>query len=1223
MPIRDGEEALRDMITGQNAVAALSMSTMATYTPERFTGRQSTATLLGAQFQTENLIGSALFNKPFVAARRRARARVGATIDAGEFKPYSAFLDPQEIQGYEAWWEQFAESTSPEETVAIKRELDARLENLGIIESAPFAARFTAGMVAAMASPEILLPVGNAIKLARGAKTLGFFGSALETAAVGATGAAVSEIPLAIMDPTRTAEQSLFNVAGGTVLAGLFGSIGAALPSARRQRALERLLNGDAEVGADLAGKMAEVLPAMDDFAKFSPADQKRLFMEAAISLSKDYGALLAPGGWWGRHFKKSFGAGPQGRLVAQPESETARLLGWELSETAFLRKDPSQFTGQSAESDVVMGYLVESYTNLQMTNEFSLYRQAGGTELPTLPDFGEAITKANRRGQKATDIQLENGTRITEKRAIESVERAARMSRFFFDTWQDQILASGLMSKIDLKGTAESWIHRMWDRDQVAARRTELRDEIVKPALITRGMPPVKAGDLAEKMVFNLENAPQGRLEFELASDAVGEAGTFKERMIPVEDIAIESFLENDIFRVMKRVARTVIPDVVLARKFAPEVSNRIGQLINRVGRARELAESGSTFELEQLWRRVQDLQETQPRGRKIEQAPAAKAGRIEATMLRRELLERRVQKLDRELDSFESIPGLKDSQRVRDTRSKLNTDLGAAKGELAVVMAYRKKTLKLAPFKKLRVDNPGEASDFVETQVSALRRTQAREGVSLRPWIEKVQREFNREKAKAEKAGNPTLAVAIEKKKQRRVQDIEKMRDRLRNTSAMSNQPENFFHVASRNMRNINFIRFMGGLLRFSAPDVSMPIFQWGMEPNLKMLFSYMKSPLDDISRFILPRKLGGKPEDLLKRYQDAEIMTNLAVAGELAGNAQRIFDLGDIMDGATSHGRFSKFTEGSAKLFGSLTYIDRWNAFWKGWASVVGGDQVLKLSALWVRDGARFPIKLQRRLGVLGIRLEEAKALVRMSRKHGQTIDGLRLGRSQLWVDTAEEVGIQRVYHRAVSTWIRNTIITPSVGGVPLTFDSALGQTVFQFKKFAVEATNKIMLSGLQRHDMAVLQGMVFGTAMGFFVYWMSLAQRGVELPREEDGSPNMAEWIINAVDRSGQPGILFEVNNALERFSAGRLGLNPAFGGEVTSRVSSRNAIGSVLGPSFGTLEDIRKLSGAVLSGEFTAKDLKRSFSFVPGESLVYLRDLFRVGREALAEKLELE
>ncbi len=91
--------------------------------------------------------------------------------------------------------------------------------------------------------------------------------------------------------------------------------------------------------------------------------------------------------------------------------------------------------------------------------------------------------------------------------------------------------------------------------------------------------------------------------------------------------------------------------------------------------------------------------------------------------------------------------------------------------------------------------------------------------------------------------------------------------------------------------------------------------------------------------------------------------------------------------------------------------------------------------------------------------------------------------------------------------------------------------------------------------------------------------------------------------------------------MEKATRGKVGLNPLIGNKPMSRYVSRNMIGALAGPSFGTVSDIKEIIGGVTSGEFSKKELRMVRKMLPGQNLFYIRQLLSVLEEEAGRGLK--
>jgi hypothetical protein len=196
----------------------------------------------------------------------------------------------------------------------------------------------------------------------------------------------------------------------------------------------------------------------------------------------------------------------------------------------------------------------------------------------------------------------------------------------------------------------------------------------------------------------------------------------------------------------------------------------------------------------------------------------------------------------------------------------------------------------------------------------------------------------------------------------------------------------------------------------------------------------------------------------------------------------------------------------------------------------------------------------------------------------------------------------------------------IITPSLGERPRFASTLWGSMLLQFKSFAISATQKMLISGLQQKDLNALNGAAIAIALGGMVHILKgeLSGRPVEIDWSND--EEVKQFLGNAFDRSGMAGVLMEANNAAEKVTDGRLGLS-ALTGKPISRYASRNVTASLLGPAFGMAEDsFDALNAALGTREWKERDTHNTRQLLPYGNLFYLRSIFDNAEKGINEAL---
>jgi hypothetical protein len=233
-------------------------------------------------------------------------------------------------------------------------------------------------------------------------------------------------------------------------------------------------------------------------------------------------------------------------------------------------------------------------------------------------------------------------------------------------------------------------------------------------------------------------------------------------------------------------------------------------------------------------------------------------------------------------------------------------------------------------------------------------------------------------------------------------------------------------------------------------------------------------------------------------------------------------------------------------------------------------------------------------------LGISTNDFKIIHEQWKANGGEQDGSYFVNWGNWdTNTKEGLAALDSFKLALSKDINATIIIPSLGDKPLFAHTLLGSILLQFKSFAFAATNKILISGLQRRDAEFAQGVISLLALGELSYITS------RLLKNQPISEDPEHLLYEAIDRSGLMGILMEVPLTLQK-----VGLLPGGG---TSRYSSRGWLGALGGPTLGTIEDITYLLNRFKNADetpLTDKDSDKVLKLWPANNIWYLDGINR-------------
>ena len=457
--------------------------------------------------------------------------------------------------------------------------------------------------------------------------------------------------------------------------------------------------------------------------------------------------------------------------------------------------------------------------------------------------------------------------------------------------------------------------------------------------------------------------------------------------------------------------------------------------------------------------------------------------------------------------------------------------------------------------------------AARYVKNTVPDIELMKAFDDVEMKAELKAIEDDWI---AKIKAEPNPKIRGKMNKKKDKDVQDIAAMRDRLRGTYNISD-PNNPWVRTSRVMRDLNYMRLLGGVVASSIPDVGkiimaegiVNVFRHGLRPLVKNISSFKMAANE--------AKLYGVGTDAL-----------------MGGRAEIIADTVDYAAGGTA---FERGVRSAATKFSSINLMNQWTAGVKQLHAVVTqtriADELLK--------GA-----YDKRLGQLGISEADAFSIGKQIKKHGEKMDGTWVINTKDW-DNPALIGMWRTAIRKESDRV---IIVPGQEK-PLFMSNELGKTIFQFKTFMFSATQRILVSSLQAQDKHMMQGVLSMVSLGA----MSYAFKQWDAGREISDDPMVL--ITEGIDRSGSLGILMEMNNTLEKISSNSIGLRSMLGVSApASRYASRTLAESSVGPTLGLVSNIVKTANAVTGGaEWADSDTRALRRLVPGQNLSFLRQGF--------------
>ena len=422
----------------------------------------------------------------------------------------------------------------------------------------------------------------------------------------------------------------------------------------------------------------------------------------------------------------------------------------------------------------------------------------------------------------------------------------------------------------------------------------------------------------------------------------------------------------------------------------------------------------------------------------------------------------------------------------------------------------------------------------------------------------------------------------MKLEKQKQSDIRDITAMRDRMRGVYG-NPDPDNVWIRAGRATRNLNYMRFMGGVVASSVPDVARIFMAEGIGKTLS-------KGLLPLAKNLKSFKVSAEEA---KRY-------GVGVDALMGGRSQIIADVADYTQPNTA---FERGLQYATDNFGRINLMDYWTTGVKQLHAVTMQNSVI--------DGL-LNGQVDKRLARLGIDDGNAQAIAAELKKHATKVDGVYLSNARNWDSPA----LERIWGAAIRKESDRVIVVPGQEK-PLFMSSELGKTVFQFKSFMFSSTQRMTIAALQSQDHISLAGVLMLTSLGMMSYSFKQWNAGREIAEDP------VELMIEGIDRSGVLGGIMEINNTVEKLSSNNFGMRAVLGVEVpAARFASRSMSENLLGPTFGSFLDtsLRVANAGLSEDGWNESDTRALRRLLPYQNLTYIRQSLDRIEEQIGDSL---
>ena len=441
--------------------------------------------------------------------------------------------------------------------------------------------------------------------------------------------------------------------------------------------------------------------------------------------------------------------------------------------------------------------------------------------------------------------------------------------------------------------------------------------------------------------------------------------------------------------------------------------------------------------------------------------------------------------------------------------------------------------------------------------------------------------------------RVGNTPKAKKLIKENDQVIEDLEAARDLLRGTYGLVDDPQRGFSRGVRMLKLYNSMTMLTGALA-AVPDIARILMTSGINRGFRASWDMYTNILST---------------EIYKLSQKQAYLSGEALDMVLGSRAMSMYDL------ENAFGVFNKFEKGVSRTgnmyFTYINLMNPWNTFVKSWASTVNGTRILEEIENWIVKGKISKVNKAKLLNA-GIDEVEAAKIWTQYKKHGLGTGAnkadwkyVRIANTESWDDGAKASA--DVFHNALGKDINITVVTPGKGEVPLWFNTEMGGVIVQFKKFAMAASQRMLLRGMQEKDASFLLGVLMLLAAGATVD--SIRQKAFG---RSYGKKPFGQKLVDAFDRSGLGGIYSDMNNIMERLTDNQIGLRPFLGaGKPYSSYTQKNIMSGfgMFGPSssqIGNISDLLMDWGKGTHNHYTARNVRR---LIPFQNVWYLDSLF--------------
>jgi hypothetical protein len=435
-----------------------------------------------------------------------------------------------------------------------------------------------------------------------------------------------------------------------------------------------------------------------------------------------------------------------------------------------------------------------------------------------------------------------------------------------------------------------------------------------------------------------------------------------------------------------------------------------------------------------------------------------------------------------------------------------------------------------------------------------------------------------------KAAKTGDD--ALKIDKKIKRARELLETGHNRMlgiRSQTGLSKRTDSWFSAYSKFMVSTK----MGGALISSLNDVGNTVMANG---PIKTMKYYVKGIIDVFDDSGLTK---AQAKSLGSAFEEMS-----------SGRMKQVMDLLDEPTTDPVNEWMSVITNKLMQVSG----LPAWNRFGQDVAASIGVDKIIE-AAEKLNAGKALSSSEVTYLAQNGLSTQMMNRVKDQVAKHSK--NGL------LNLDDWSDIdGAGWAVRSAIGNMVRSTIIQPGATTLSASFDNPIIRMLFQFQTFAFASWQKIVVSGVQRHDANFLMAATMLMGLGVAQLHLKKITNGRELPED------YGELLFAAAQETGLgafPASMYDkFGGAIGAPSTNKMmNIGKAYGGQVGTFDPNRT-----LGVAVQPIMDIGRILEGTVNG-FDQKNIDSARRLLPFNNLWYTSSLFDQVSRASAEGLDIK